>query len=288
MKMIRNNGWIAAFFVGLLVCPFLMAQDIEPRPVWELGVFVGGVRIPHYRGADEYDTYVLPLPYFIYRGKYVQADRDSVRGIFYQTDKFETNISLYGNPPVDDDNEARKDMPELDAIFEIGPAFKWFFNSRASVDPLYLKAALRGAFSIDIDGSFNTAYRGLHGGINLIYNNRTLMEELGIAFSLNIGVDFADEKLNTYFYDVEEAYVRSDRPFYDADAGYAGLSISGSLQKSITETISFGVYSRWENVSGAVYEDSPLVKEKNNVIIGCALIWRFLESVETTKNIVAE
>ena len=50
-----------------------------PRPLWELGVGVAGLRLPDYRGSDQSRGYVLPLPYIVYRGTWLKADRDGAR-----------------------------------------------------------------------------------------------------------------------------------------------------------------------------------------------------------------
>ncbi len=38
-----------------------------------------------------------------------------------------------------------------------------------------------------------------------------------------------------------------------------------------------------ENLSFAAYEDSPLVKDENNFIIGCAVIWKIMTSKTRVK-----
>ncbi len=247
-------------------------------PLWELGLFNGAVRLPHYRGADEYKLYVLPLPYLVYRGKFIQSDKDGVKGIFFKTPQFESSISLSGNPPVDNDNKAREGMPELNALFEVGPALKWFFRGRDALDTLCLQMAARGAFSINFDSGADIAYQGLHGSVHLVYNNRSLFERNGLSLGFNVGTDFADHELNSYFYDVSEDHVLPGRHFYESDGGYAGFSASANLLKTITKSLSLGMYCRWDNMSGTVSEDSPLVKEKNNFVVGCALIWKIAES----------
>ena len=105
------------FFWG--VC---FAQEAKELSLWEFGLFSGAARVPHYRGSDEYNIYALPFPYFIYRGEIIQASRDGLKGVFYKNNYIETNISLSGNPPVDGNNNARQGMPDLDALFELGPA----------------------------------------------------------------------------------------------------------------------------------------------------------------------
>lgn len=252
-------------------------EDIQ-YPLWEFGLFNAAARLPHYRGSDEYKWYVVPLPYIIYRGDIIRADRESIRGIFYDSDYFETNISLYGNPPVSSDNKAREGMSGLDAIFEVGPAIKWYMLGRHPMDSLYLRLALRAAYSLGFDHGMNISYQGLRSGLNLIYFNQSSFEKYDLSYGLNAGIDFSNSQLNSYFYDVPREDVRPGRPHYKSDTGYSGFSLAGTLQKKLTDNLSLGFYSRWDNISGAVYDDSPLVKRDNNFIVGTALIWKIAES----------
>lgn len=277
-RIIRDIIFVQICFFAMTSSCLAQTLSKNERPLWELGLFNGMARLPHYRGSDEYKLYALPLPYLIYRGKIIQSDKYGIKGIFFKTKHLESSLSFYGNPPVGGDNRARKGMPDLDALFEIGPAIKWFFKDRESPDSLYLSIALRGVSSVNFDSGIDLAYQGLHGGVNLIYSNRSLFAQNNLEFDLNVGIDFADYDFNSYFYDVSSNYVLPERGYYESDGGYAGFSVSASLQKKITQSLSLGGYSRWDNIDGAVFDDSPLVKQKNNFVIGCALIWKIAES----------
>lgn len=253
----------------------------KERPLWEIGVFTGAARLPHYRGSDEYSEYVLPLPYLIYRGEILRADRDGLKGIFWSTDRIETALSFSGSPPPDEDNDARDGMPELGAVLEAGPGIKFYLTDRKVPNPLYVRAGVRAAISVDTD-DFGMAYEGIHGDVKLIYRNRTWLKEQGVFIGLNATVDFANGEYHDYFYRVDSQYARPGRPAYDAEGGYSGFALSANAVKKLTDRWSVGAYYRWDNVSGAVYEDSPLVKTENNHTIGLALIWTILESEETS------
>ena len=45
------------------------------EPLWELGLGIAGFRFDDYRGSDHTNTYLLPLPFFAYRGPILRADR---------------------------------------------------------------------------------------------------------------------------------------------------------------------------------------------------------------------
>ncbi len=155
-----------SFFLLVDCCSAQSTRYVE-KPLWEVTLFGGVAAFPEYRGSDEYSVYALPLPYFIYRGEYLQSDKDGVRRIFSKSKFHEIFISLSGNPPVESDNKVKTGMPDLDAIFEIGPVFKWYLNGIDANDPVYFKVEMRSAFSINIDSGLNVDYQGQHGDVSL-------------------------------------------------------------------------------------------------------------------------
>jgi MipA family protein len=272
-------GCMVMALSGIAVC--YGGEPIEPKPLWEVGLFNIAARLPLYRGSGSDRWYVFPLPYLIYRGDIIQANREGVKGIFYKKGHIETNVSLYGNPPVETDDDTRDDMPDLDAIAEIGPSARWHFLEQGMPDTFYAEAALRAAQSLGWDKGLDIEYQGLHGVLRLCYYNVTRFRDQGLSFGGTVGIDWADDRLNGYFYDVDPKYERPGREAFHAGAGYAGFSLSASGQKRLTDSLWLGVFSRWENVTGTVYEKSPLVEKENNLSLGCALIWQIAVSDRT-------
>src|SRR5258708_18193841 len=92
----------------------------EYLPLWEAGAGIGATTLPHYRGSDQSRTWVLPVPYLVYRGESLKVDDDRrPRGLL--SDKVELEFSLSGSPPAKH-NDARRGMPHLDTPPEIAPA----------------------------------------------------------------------------------------------------------------------------------------------------------------------
>ncbi len=256
----------------LLSAGNLHAQAPAAQPLWEVGLFSGVLRLPHYRGSNEYHTYAMPLPYLVYRGERLQSDRDGVRGIFWRSPRFESNVSFYGNPPGSSDNKARADMPRLDGLFEAGPSLKWFLGAEPNPTNLYLMATTRAAWSVRFQDGLGLSHQGFTGGLHLIYHNFDLLADYQTSFGFNLALAVADRKFNRYFYHVPAQYATPERPSYDVSGGYAGSSVSTHALKKITPRISLGAYARWDNLDGAVFRDSPLVKTRNNYIVGGAVI----------------
>src|SRR5512143_2800128 len=83
--------------VSLLATPRLR---VELYPLWELGVGIGGLTLPDYRGSNEQRNLLFPIPYFVYRGEILEVDRERVRGLLFKTERVELDFSLNGSPPV--------------------------------------------------------------------------------------------------------------------------------------------------------------------------------------------
>ena len=222
------------------------AQPSKELPLWEVGLFGGGGRLPHYRGSDEYKTYVLPLPFFIYRGKIFRANREGVKSVFWETDRLETGLSLSGNPPVDGDNDARDGMPELGAIAEFGPMLRWSLLDPRTPDPVYAVAAARAAISVDRH-DFDVAHEGYRGELKLIYRNTSWFKKWGAVVGIQASVEFADRDFHRYFYEVEPAYATAGRPAYSPGGGYSGFSLSANATQRLNRRLSVGAYYRWDN-----------------------------------------
>lgn len=258
-------------------------REQKKLPLYEYGVVGFSARLPHYRGSDEYENYLFPLPYFVYRGERVKASRDGVRGIFWRNKRFETDISLSGNPPVSSDNEAREGMDELDGIIEIGPALRYYFYEYGERDAFFLQANLRAAFSIGFDSGLDVHYQGYVSDFSLVYRDASLFEEQRIRFHLNTGPQFGDREFHSFFYGVDQGDATEERKFYRAKGGYGGYQLSGSILKELTDTFWFGFYGRWINSTGAVYDDSPLFRRDNNYVVGALLVWKLGESERLEK-----
>jgi outer membrane scaffolding protein for murein synthesis (MipA/OmpV family) len=246
-------------------------------PLWEVGLFNAAASMPDYRGSDERTLYVLPLPYLIYRGELLQANRDGVRGIFYKGSRVETSLSFSGNPPVSNGNSARAGMPQLGPVLEVGPALRYYLYREGVDEKLYLQAAVRGAVSFDTH-NLHPSYEGLRGGLSLVLEDFRLRPASPWRFGLAAGVDFSEARYNNYFYEVTADQVQPDRDEFHSAGGYSGFSCSAYTIWDLTPHFSWTFYTRWDNLDGAVYVESPLVRERNNFVVGTALIWTLWES----------
>src|SRR5204863_7514407 len=92
----------------------------QPKPLWELGLGAGALVFNDYRGADTVHAYPVPVPYLVYRGKFLRSDHNGLRGRLFDQDRVGLNLSVNGTTPVRSDS-ARHGMPDLRPTLEVGP-----------------------------------------------------------------------------------------------------------------------------------------------------------------------
>lgn len=289
----RQNSCNPTFIAGLLAAALMAGVPArgEDAPaaaatnglaLWEVGLAGAGARIPLYRGSDEYRTYAFPMPYVIYRGDILKMDREGIRGLFYRNERIETDVSFGGNPPVTDGAEVRRGMPDLDPVLEAGPALKVFFHRGKRLSSLYIETALRAVMAISPD-DLSVRHAGDRLNVSLVAGRYTPSPDSDWSMGGRLGADFGDAKYHGYFYDVTEDQATPDRPAYRSSGGYGGCHAAGYLVRRLSPRVTASVYARWENLDGAVYDDSPLVRTRNNFVLGAAVMWKIKESVRKTE-----
>jgi outer membrane protein len=273
--MIKTQPRIA----GLILCAALFLGLSQPAaaervPQWELGAGVVGLLLPDYRGSDEVRSYLLPVPYVIYRLEWLKADQTGIRSTLFDSEKAEVNLSLSATPPVrSKNNRAREGMSDLKPMVEIGPSLDlhlWRSDGRRF--KLDVRTPVRAAFTIeshprDVGVSLSPTLNFDVAGIG------------GRPWQLGMlaGPIFATRRQHEYFYGVQESDARPDRPAFDAHGGYGGLQFLVALSRRF-EKAWFGAYARYDTLRGAVFGDSPLVRRPYYLSAGFAIAWIPLQS----------
>jgi len=258
---------IPGFLLIALICTQALAHE---KHLWEAGVGVVALHNPHYLGSSQASSHLLPLPYFIYRGKTVRADRDGVRGRIYDSEKLDIRLSLSGSLPVDSsDNDARQGMDDLDWILEIGPTLQYQLYKS---DKQLLRAdwPLRAAFSM---GDPLLRHQGWISNPRLYHN--TYLGPWTVTATL--GLVFSDRRYHGYFYDVDERDVTADRSLYQSSSGYTGSRFSIGVNRRYRQ-FSMGAVARYYDLDGAANEDSPLFRQSSSFSFNLFFAWLFSES----------
>lgn len=245
------------------------------KPLWELGAGLTVLQFPAYRGSDEDRLFVLPVPYVVYRGEFLKADRQGIRGTFFDSDRVELSLSLGASPPVSSDRvKAREGMPDLKPTVEIGPSLDvrlW----RSADERLRLRTRLplRAGFTAE-GGPESTGWQ-FTPQLNLDWRDPAGLG--GWTLGLIAGPVYGDRRQHRYFYTVEASEATPQRPAYDARGGYGGTQVLAALWKRYPGWW-VGGFVRYDSLAGAVFENSPLVKRKDYVAAGFAVTWVLGES----------
>ena len=261
---------------ALLVAALPPAAGAEPRPKWEAGAGATGLRLPDYRGSDESRGYVYPLPYFVYRGERLRLDREGLRGVLFESDRVELDLSLAGSLPVDSgQNEARQGMPDLDPVLEVGPKINLtLWRDRLQDRRLDLRFALRGVIATDLSYAKDAGYV-FHPHLYLDLKEVFLGGKWD--FSAQVGPLYGSSRYHQYYYGVDPQFATPQRPTYAASAGYSGLVTGGSLRRRF-RSFWVGAFARYDRLDGAVFEASPLMRRDHSFAAGVAVAWIFAES----------
>jgi MipA family protein len=279
MQICCLRKWVLMLGLLFLVSVFSLptVATCAEEPLWELGAGLVLLDLPDYRGSDRSRLYLLPFPYFVYRGDILRVDREErVSGRIFKTDTILLDLSFYGQVPVkSSDNDARSGMPDLDPTFEVGPSLNITLReNRQDRSKLNLELPVRAVFSTDFTSLHHV---GWVFSPRLVFEKTDFIAGTGLDLGLSAGPIFADRGYNGYYYSVDPAFATAARPSYAAGNGYAGTSFTLGLHKRYKQ-LAFNAFVSATFLQGAVIEDSPLVKSGYSVMSGIAISWIFLKS----------
>jgi len=240
-------------------------------PLWEAGAGIAVIDFPDYRGSDERQSYVLPIPYFVYRGEILKADREGLRGQFFKNDRLDLHLSLNGTVPVDStDNSARSGMPDLDPTLEIGVRLDITLLRKPdrSIE-VTLGLPVRTVIATDFSHTKNIGWV-FEPQFNVDF--RDMWPGEGWNVGLAVGPLFGDKRYHNYFYGVAPDFATPQRPAFNAASGYAGSQILGSISKRF-RSYWVGGFVRLDSLAGAEFENSPLVRQTESFSAGFAIAW---------------
>ncbi len=239
-------------------------------PLWELGMGVTALRLAHYRGSDQSQTWLLPLPYFVYRGDIIRADREGARAMLLHGERFQVDLSVSGSAPTrSGDNLARVGMPSLKPTVEVGPNLNLYLMNGADWR-LVARAPVRAAFTLQS----SPRHVGWSASPYLTLEGRQGPWDIG----WRVGTQWGDRGLHGYVYDVDPSYATSTRAAYRAKAGFGGWQSTLGASRRVGDSLWLGVFARADSVSGAAFADSPLVRQRSHLSGGIAVSWIFARS----------
>ncbi len=267
---------LAAFVPGLALS---VAVDAKEVPLWEFGMGVAGLNVPYYRGSDQDKSYFIPLPYLIYRGERFKVDDAGMRGNIFRSDRMKFDVSLAVGVPVPrDTNGVRAGMPSLAPTLELGPSLELkLWEDDSAHHGFWLRMPLRAALSV---GRSGVGHQGWVFAPYMEYVFTDGAQSNPWKASASLGPLYADKNYHAYFYDVPSVDATNVRPEYHAGAGYGGSRVTVAFRKRFGDVWA-GVFARYDTLSDAVFENSPLVGASEYHAVGFGVAWIFAKSSRT-------
>lgn len=262
----------------LAACPLFAgmapALAAEPAlPLWEAGVFGGTAVTPAYPGASERSTRNLALPYLIYRGKVLRADRSGVGARLLDTDRLDLDIGFALSLPArSSDVPARRGMPDLGPLVEFGPRLKVKLAEPTQHSRLGLELPLRAV----IEARGGLRRQGATFEPRLVYGLQDTLQAWQVDAS--VGAVFGNAAINDYLYGVNPAFATAERPAYAAKSGLmlARLGLGGSYR--LQRDWRAFAFLRYDNYAGAANRASPLLRQHSGTSAGIGLMWTWQRS----------
>jgi outer membrane scaffolding protein for murein synthesis (MipA/OmpV family) len=250
-------------------CLALDSARAEDKPLWELGLGAGALTLPHYRGSDQSNTWLLPVPYVIYRGDLLKSDRQGTRATLFDTERSELNLSFAASAPTDsEDDVARQGMPDLSPTVEIGPVWNYTLL-RGEDHKLDFRWPLRAVFTVQASPRH----------VGWVSSPQVNLDQSLGDWNLGLlaGPLFGDRRYHDYFYTVRDSEATVSRPAYRAGAGYEGWQATAALSRQVGNWW-MGAFMRYDQVAGHGVVDSPLVRDRHQFSAGLAFTWIFARS----------
>jgi outer membrane scaffolding protein for murein synthesis (MipA/OmpV family) len=259
---------------GLAIPTLAHAQESEGAglPLWELSLIGGTLSSPAYPASNQRNQRALVLPFFVYRGEVLRADRNGLGARLLHTDRVEFDVGFAASLPASSNDIAlRQGMPDLGTLIEFGPRVKIKLAEPTPDQRLSFELPLRTV--LEFNAGVRQVGYALEPKLTYEWQQRGDWRLRG-AFSLVLG----DQQLNRYFYAVPAAFATASRPAYDAQAGLIASRIGIDGIKRLGPDVNLFAFARYDWHDGASNRASPLFAQSQGSSIGLALTWTLSRS----------
>ena len=247
-------------------------------PLWQAGLFGFAYTQPSYPGSDDRTSLALPLPYVIYRGKYLRADRGTVGVRAVKTERVEADIGFAASlGSRSSDISARRGMADLGTMIEFGPRLKINLGDVSPEQNVLRRSDTRLQFPLRevIDVSYGFVSRGIAFEPQWVTDIRLPRRWF---ISANLGAVFGDDKLVSTLYGVAPGEATATRANYTARAGLIALRAGLFASHALTPDVHLFYILRIESLAGATNRDSPLVRRNEGWSAGIGMAWELARS----------
>lgn len=250
---------VSFFLLSLVV---VLSSEAKELPLWEVGLGAGGLHQSYYTGTKQTRSYAFPIILPVYRGDLFKSDDKGIRAELFEDDRFKLDLSVDFSFAVDsDDIDLRRGMADIGSLIEVGPSLEVRLFENES-DKWFLKLPIRSVTEVD-DSELESA--GYNFSPTLALEKKLLKTSWKLGVSL--AFQFGDQDYNSIYYSVAPEFATTERSAYEAESGYAGSRFQFALTSKSPKNL-LVLFLRYDNISGAVFDDSPLVETKDNITLG--------------------
>lgn len=256
------------FLSPAVPCAFAGRMD---KPLWEAGLVGIGGYVPHYPASDENRPDGILLPYLVYRGEIFRAGEKGIaRGRLFRSKRVEFDLSLDGSFETEsEENLARRGMPDLDYLFELGPRLQVTLTDRFLGGKIDLELPFRGVIATDFS---SVSSEGIVFQPQIAWQHGNLLGT-GTKIKLSFGPIWATEEFMDYFYEVEPRFATRERPAFDGRGGYLGSEFTISGIRKIDDYLSIIGDLKIDYYKGSSNEHSPLFRDDVTISVRIGLLW---------------
>lgn len=280
MRRVRRRAGLGDVAAGLLLLALplaALAAETAPEnlPLWEAGAGAGTLWIPAYKGSETMRSFTAPLPYFVYRGEVLRANRDGIGLSMLGADDWKLDLSLSGALPVQSTGTRRNGMRDLPLVGEIGPVLKYDIVRSAALQA-QLRLPLRYASGLHFSGLQSVGWISDPG----LWIFGTMAP--GWEWGASLNVDYQSASYNRFYYSVDPRDATPGRPAYQAGGGYSGSDLRAGIVRRHGNLVVSGFIGLGD-IAGARFADSPLVQRTTNYYSGLAVVWILDRSVARSR-----
>ena len=252
--------------IAVVVSFLLPGTEIaaEELPLFEMGMGLGGIHQPYYTGSKQNRDYVFPVPLPVYRGKFVKSDSRGVRAEVVDEERVKLDISVDFNLAFDsDDVDLREGMDDIDNMLQVGPSLQ-FLLMRGENNKIKLHLPVRLNLGVSLN---DISDDGITFSPGLSYHHRFQFMDTPWTANLAVIPQFGTDQYHDVYYGVAQRFATETRAQYETESGYSGYRLTFSLRSRDRNRLLVW-FMRYDNIDGAVFEDSPMVETNHGVSFG--------------------
>jgi len=255
----------------IIILLLIHNSPVTAETLWKLGAGIGNITANSYPGSDETESVTSPIPYLKVKTKWFDLDREGLHTNWFKQTNFRVDFTFdLGLPVESEKNSLRTGMSDLQPVGLIGPMLIY---QLADSEQIKWQLQLPLAYAYAFDG-LDASSIGWSINPRIYFNYLIKNDGYPVDVSASFGPLYGSEDFHQYYYNVTADYANSNRSIYNTEEGDAGYRLNVSMTQR-KNGYWLGLYLRYQNISNAVFVDSPLVKEKDYWFVGLGISWLF-------------